>query len=270
MTQVISVVSSKGGSGKTTTVLNLGVALAERGRKVVVVDLDPQGAIGLALDRPDSEWPGLAEHAVEGRPLAELIVSTRLAGFALLPRGRLDPIDTCTYEAFLHSSGKVRDVVSALSPGRDFVLLDTPSGLGAITRAALAASDWVLMPLQAEPMALRSVGQTLRVIEHVSGEENPGLKLLGILPTMVQLREEASFNVLRTAWSQLAGVLENAVPRASAFLKASEAGLPVGFMPGRVSPEARRFELVAIEVETLIAESGGAGEVEERPKRELL
>lgn len=270
MTHVISVVSSKGGSGKTTTVLNLGVALAEKGRKVVVVDLDPQGAVGLALDRPDAEWPGLAEHAVEGRPLSGLLVETRLSGFSLLPRGRLDPIDTCSYEAFLHSSGKVREVVSSLSAGRDFVLIDTPSGLGAITRAALAASDWVLMPLQAEPMALRSVGQALRVVEHVSSEENTRLKLLGILPTMVQLREESSFNVLRTAWSRLAGVLENTVPRASVFLKASEAGLPVGFMPGRVSPEARRFELIAIEVETLIAEAGGTGEFDERPKRELL
>jgi len=126
------------------------------------------------------------------------------------------------------------------------------------------------MPLQAEPMALRSVGQALRVIEHVSSQENPRLKLLGILPTMIQLREEASFNVLRTAWSRLAGVLENAVPRASIFLKASEAGLPVGFMPGRVTPEARRFELIAIEIETLIAEAGGTGEADERPKRELL
>lgn len=270
MTHVISVVSSKGGSGKTTTVLNLGVALAEMGRKVVVVDLDPQGALGLALDRPDAEWPGLAEHAIERRPLAEVLVETRLAGFSLLPRGRLDPIDTCSFEAFLHSSGKVREVVGALSAGRDFLLLDTPSGLGAITRAALAASDWVLMPLQAEPMALRSVGQALRVVEHVSGEENPRLKLLGILPTMVQLNEEASFNVLRAAWSRLAGVLENAVPRAPIFLKASEAGLPVGFMPGRITPEARRFGLIAIEIEALIAEASGAGDVDERPKRELL
>ncbi|HPA52141.1 MAG TPA: ParA family protein [Thermoanaerobaculia bacterium] len=270
MTHVISLVSSKGGCGKTTTALNLGVAFAERGRRVVVVDLDPQGAVGLALDRPDGEWPGLAEHVIEGRPVAGLVVETRLPGFCLLPRGRLDPVDTCSYEAFLHSSGKVREVVRELSAGRDYVLLDTPSGVGAISRAALAASDWALLPLQAEPLALRSIGQALRVIEHVSREENRDLRLLGILPTMVQVRDEASFNVLRTAWARLGGVLESVVPRAPVFLRASEAGLPVSFLAGRVTPEARRFEQIVIELETLIAESAGGGEVDERPQRDLL
>lgn len=270
MTHVLSLVSSKGGTGKTTTALNLAVALAERGRTVLLVDLDPQGGVGLSLARGDTEWPGLAEHVIASRPLAEVVVASKLPGLSILPRGRLDPVDTCSYEAFLHSSGKVREAVSALSPGRDFVVIDTPSGLGMITRAALAASHSALMPLQAEPLALRSIGQALRVIDHVGREENPGLGLLGILPTMVQLKDEVSFTVLRTAWCQLANVLENAIPRASVFLAASEAGLPVGYLGGRTPPEARRFELLAIEVETLVAERAGAAAPEGRARRELV
>ncbi len=270
MAHVISLVSSKGGSGKTTTALNLAVALAERGRRTLLVDLDPQGAVGLALARGDAEWLGLADHIGQGVPLEQAIVQTKLPALAILPRGRLDPVDTCQLEAFLHSSARVKEVVEAAAEGRDYVLLDTPSGLGMITRAALAATDFALVPLQAEPLALRAIGQALRVLEHVRREENPRLRLLGILPTMVVLQDETSFGVLGTAWSHLAGVLENAIPRSSVFARASELGLPVGFLAGRTPPEARRFELLASEVERVIADSGAAGEADEKQQRQLV
>jgi chromosome partitioning protein len=270
MAHCISLVSSKGGTGKTTTALNLAVALAEQGRRTLLVDLDPQGAIGLALARADAEWVGLAEHVTQSEPLDRLILQTRVPTLSLLPRGRLDPVDTCAFESFLHSSERVKQVVQQVAEGRDYVIVDTPSGLGMITRAALAASNFVLLPLQAEPLALRTIGQTLRVIDHVRREENPGLRLLGILPTMVQLQDETSIGVLGAAWSKLGGVLENAIPRSPVFSRASELGVPVGFLAGRTPPEARRFALLATEIESTIAEMLGTGEADERAQRQLV
>jgi chromosome partitioning protein len=253
MAHVISLVSSKGGTGKTTTALNLAVALAEAGHRTLLVDLDPQGAVALALAKGDTEWTGLAECLLGSEPVEQTIMQTKLPTLQILPRGRLDPVDICTYETFLNSNAKIRDLVSEVASSRDYVLLDCPSGLGMITRAALAASDFALVPLQAEPLALRSVGQTLRVIDHVQKEENPKLKLLGLLPTMVELNEDTSLGVMSTIWSSFSGVLDTCVPRARIFLKASEQGLPVSFLTRRHAPEARRFALLAAEIEGLIA-----------------
>ncbi len=271
MTHVIALATSKGGTGKTTTALNLSVTLADRGRRTVLVDLDPQGAIGLALARSDTEWSGLAEHLLGAESLDEVLVATKIPTLKILPRGRLDPVDVCRYEQYLHTTDAVATVIQELCEDRDYVIVDNPSGLGMITRAALAVSDFVLAPLQAEPMALRSFTQLLRVIDHVRQEENPRLQLLGVLPTMVRLDQEPSLNVMSTVWSEIDGVLETVIPRADVFAEASELGLPVAFLSGKTPPEARRFDLLASELEAAISElSDAQGGFDEKPQRELL
>ncbi len=271
MAHVISLVSSKGGTGKTTTALNLAVALAERGRRTVLVDFDPQGSIGLSLAKGEGEWTGLAEVLLAGLPLDQVLVQTRVPALSILPRGRLDAVDVREYEILLNSPAKLADLVAQLGDGRQYVIVDCPSGLGIVTRAALASSGFALVPLQAEPLALRAVGQVLRVIDHVQKQENPALRLLGILPTMVELRKDTSLNVMGTVWAELAGVLDTAIPRGEAFARAIELGLPVSFMGGRTPPEARRFEILADEIERLIAElTGAAGEDHEKVQRQLV
>ena len=196
MAHVISLVSSKGGTGKTTTALNLAVALAERGRRTVLVGFDPQGSIGLSLAKGEREWTGLAEVLLAGMPLDSVLVQTKMPALPILPRGRLDAVDVREYEILLNSPARVAELVAQLAADRQYVIIDCPSGLGIITRAALASSGFALVPLQAEPLALRSIGQVLRVIEHVRQQENPSLRLLGLLPTMVELcRALAGFAV---------------------------------------------------------------------------
>lgn len=271
MAYVISLATSKGGTGKTTTALNLAVAMAEKGRRTVLVDLDPQGSVGLSLARGDTEWSGLSEFLLGSATIEQVTVQTKVPTLAILPRGRLDPVDTREYEILLNSPAKLSELIGELSRNRDYVILDCPSGLGLITRAALAMSSFVLAPLQAEPLALRSIGQILRVIDHVQKQENPALRLLGILPTMVELRRDTSLNVMGTVWSELSGVLETVIPRAEAFARASELGLPVSFMGGRIPPEARRFELLVDEIERVIADlSGTTGEADETLQRQLV
>lgn len=271
MTVRIAVVSQKGGVGKTTVALHLAVALAERGRRTLLADLDPQGAVGHALAVGETAWSGLAERLVRAVDTEQAVVRTRTQNLSLLPRGRLDPVDAARYEEALRAPGRLESILIEAESGQDYVLLDCVSGLGPIPRAALAVADFALVPLQAEPLALRSVGQLLRVLEHVAEDENPRLRLLGLLPTFVDLRGDVGAEVMGQVWAGFGGVLETSIPRAETFGEASLRGLPVGFLAGRVRPEARRFELLALEIEQRIAVTlDTEGAADEQPERALI
>lgn len=271
MKNVIAVVSQKGGVGKTTVALNLAVAFAEKGRRVLLVDVDPQGGVGLSLARQDTALAGLAEVLVGAAQLDQALLPTKLDNLTLLARGRLDPIDVPQFEHALGANHRLAALLTTLKSRFDLVIVDTPAGLGLPTRAALTGADFVLLPVQAEPLGLRSLQQALRVLEHVRAKENPRLTLLGILLTMVELRREGSREVAESLWTGFEGVLETMLPRAEVFLAASHKGLPVAFMAGAVSPEARRFELLAGELEALINTLEGThGPAEARVERQLL
>lgn len=252
----IAIASPKGGAGKTTVSLNLALAFAEKGRRTLLVDLDPQGGIGHSLGRGDAQLGGLAELILETTDAPSAVMRTKLPTLSLLPRGRLRAIDVPAFEDALRTPGVLEGALLDTETGIDLVILDTPSGLGMPTRAALAVASHVLVPLQAEPLALRSMGQILEVIEHVRENENPGLQLLGILPTMVAREKTASLDVLLTVWNDFGAVLETSIPRSDVFLDASAKGLPVGFLAGAPSPEARRFDLLADEIESILMRLG--------------
>ncbi len=268
MAKRIVVASQKGGSGKTTVCLNLAVALAEHRRRTLLVDLDPQGGISHSLAKAETEWLGLAEYLMRQVPATDAVVETKLPGLSILPRGGLDARDVVEFEKAMHAAGVLRSALDAFDADFEYTIVDTPSGLGMITRAALAATDYVLVPLQAHSLAMRSVTQLLRVVEQVQSDENPRLELLGFLPTMVELQVPESLDVMTAAWSTLAGVLDTAVPRSPIFATASHAGLPIAFLGGAPRPEARRFEHLAIELETRL--STGMGGDDEQPRRELV
>jgi len=271
MARRLVVASQKGGVGKTTVALNLAVALAEMGRQTLLVDADAQGGVGLALAKGDTELQGLAELLMRQVSPEEAALPTQLPGLRLLPRGRLDPTDVASYEQELSAPGALADVLDAVDPGLDIVVIDTPAGLGRVTRAALAASRYVMLPFQTESLALRSLVQALRVIEHVQSQENPQLQLLGILLTMVDKSSPVALGVVGEIWGDFPATLETIVPRAEVFGRASAAGVPVSFLAGAASAEARRFQLIAEELEGRMDRLEGKETRDEaQPPRRLL
>ena len=272
MARRLVIASQKGGVGKTTVALNLAVALAERGRRTLLVDLDPQGGIALALAKGDTELPGLAELLMGQAEPREAVYPTKLEGLSLLTRGRLDPADAVEYEQALFAPGTLESALARTEGDADVVVLDTPAGLGLVTRAALGVSDFVMLLLQTEVLAVHSLHQALRVVEHVRGTDNPRLHLVGILATMVYKAVPGTLSILGEMWNGFPGVLETVMARSEAFAVASGNGVPVAFLSGQTNPEARRFEVLADELEARMNRLVGTTERvdEAQPVRQLL
>ncbi|MCC7073707.1 MAG: ParA family protein [Deltaproteobacteria bacterium] len=247
--RVVTVASQKGGVGKTTLALNLAHAMARRGWRILVIDTDPQGAVGLSLSSKLAAAPGLAEVVTERRALEEVLVTTRLPGLSLLPVGQVPPQDTHGFGSYLADGRALRRIVDELAGRFDVVFFDTPSGFQGITLGAMRASTHVLSPVQAEPIAARSLTQLLEVVGALR-DEGLHLELAGLVLVMLQMRQSASLGVADELWGQLGDlVLQTTIPRDVAFLDASAAGVPVGLLGRRPPLVASTFDQLATEVE---------------------
>jgi chromosome partitioning protein len=180
--QVIALANQKGGVAKTTTTLNLGVALAERGRSVLAVDLDPQSNLTMSqgID-PDDVDRSMFDVLVHKTPILEVITSREIDL-------AVSSIDLAGAELALSSMiGRERALQKALLPVRadyDYILIDTPPSLGLLTINALTAADSVIVPVQCEYLSLRGLIQLENTLTMIRDNLNPDVRIQGILPTM--------------------------------------------------------------------------------------
>jgi chromosome partitioning protein len=230
MGRVLSVVSQKGGVAKTTTAVNLAAAFARRGLKTLVIDTDPQGAVryGVGLRR-GHETAGFDDYLRGERSLREVILPTALPWMRVILAGTVS--DTSDHSAFTRQVGESSVLADLLAIARErchVVVVDTPPGLGAITRRVLAASQHVVVPLQCEPLALQTTPQILRAIQELIGE-NDELTLEGLLLTMYEAGNPASERVRHYVHEHLPRhlVFDVRIPRSSAAADAFAAGQPV-------------------------------------------
>jgi chromosome partitioning protein len=184
--QVIAFANQKGGVAKTTTTLNLGVALAERGKRVLTVDLDPQSNLTMSqgLD-PEELERSMFDVLVHKTPIEEIIVS-REVDLAV------SSIDLAGAELAMSSMiGRERALQKSLLPVRsnyDYILIDTPPSLGLLTINALTAADGVIVPVQCEYLSLRGLIQLENTLAMIRENLNPDVRIKGILPTMFDAR----------------------------------------------------------------------------------
>ena len=247
----LAIASQKGGVGKTTTALNLSFALSRRGWKTLLVDCDPQGAIGLSLSGPIESSPGLAEIVAGSLDFESARLSTREDGFSILPMGGIAVRDTQAFGSRLRQGGFIAKLVESSRGHFDVMVFDTPCGFGAVTMAVLEVVDHLLCPLQAEPLAMRSSLQILEVVAELR-EEEATIEGLSFLLTMLQTRLGDSLSVAQEAWSQfpVGLVLETTIPRDPVVLKANAAGVPLGLLSRHAPPLAAVFDQLAMEMET--------------------
>ncbi len=225
MGRVIAVANQKGGVAKTTTVASLGVALTELGRRVLLVDLDPQACLTFSLGL-DPEQLDLSVHDVMlGRVSAAVAIVSTADGPALLP----STIDLAGAEPMLlMRTGReyiLRTALEEVSDSYDDILLDCAPSLGVLTINALTAADELLIPLQCETLSHRGVGQLLDTVADVQRLTNPKLKVRGVLPTLYDGRTTHAREVVADVAGRYGlAVLDPPIPKSVRFAEAPAAG----------------------------------------------
>lgn len=253
--RVLAVANQKGGVGKTTTTVNLGAALARRGHRTVVVDLDPQGnltaALGLTLDEELSVYDAL----VDGEPLAAVIRETQTPDLLVCPS---DPslsgadLELASDETDpQRRASRLRECIAAYAgtePAVSFVLLDCPPSLGLLTVNALVAADAVLVPMQCEYFSMQGLARLLDTVERVAAAWNPGLDVAGVLFNMVDRRTNLTRQVIEQVRREFgARVFASEIPRSVRLAEAPSYGVPLQSHDPR-SPASGIYSELAAEV----------------------
>ncbi len=229
MGKTIAIANQKGGVGKTTTAINLGACLAELGKEVLLVDVDPQGntTSGLGFNRADIDhcvYDLLLGNASPGEVLKE----TFLKGFFLVPATiRLAGAEV-ELVSMVGRENRLKEAMKLLDRDFDFILIDCPPSLGLLTLNALAWATDVLVPIQCEYYALEGLGQLTNTLNMVRNFLNPSLKLFGVLLTMFDARTVLSQQVeeeVRRVFKEK--VFRTVVPRNVRLSEAPSHGLPI-------------------------------------------
>lgn len=244
MSKVLAVANQKGGVAKTTTVVSLGAALADKGLSVLVVDLDPQGCLTFSMGHdPDKLTISIHDVLLGEGTLAEVLLDTD-DNVTLLPA----TIDLAGAEALLlMRPGReyaLKRALKTVEEDYDVIIIDCPPSLGVLTLNGLTAADEVVVPLQCETLAHRGVGQLLRTVTEVQQITNPDLKLLGALPTLYDARTTHSRDVIADVSDRYdLPVLAPPIPRTVRFAEASASG--VSLLAGRKSKGAQAYRDLA-------------------------
>ncbi len=227
--RVLAVANQKGGVGKTTTAINLGTALAAVNKRVLVVDLDPQGnaSTGLGIDHADRDISAYDVLMGEAT-LGEGLVATAVPGLHVLPA----VVDLSGAEVELANAERreyrLRNALAGGLAGYDYVIIDCPPALGLLTVNALVAADSILVPLQCEFFALEGLSQLLRTVERVRRHLNPTLEMLGVVLTMYDKRNNLSHQVAADVRGHMGGIVyDTVIPRNIRVSEAPSHGKPV-------------------------------------------
>ena len=232
--QIISVINQKGGVGKTTTVINLAAGLAQKEKKVLIIDLDPQGnaTTGLGLSNLENSGETIYGILNGSKLISEVIKKTNFKNLDIVTSNvDLSGLEVETAgdnrRAFI-LKGELTAYLNDSSAVYDYILIDCPPSLSLLTVMALVSSDSLLVPLQAEFFALEGLTQLMKTIERIKVSLNPKLKIRGILLTMFDKRNKLSSQVEKEARDFFNDkVYQTVIPRNVRLSEAPSHGMPV-------------------------------------------
>lgn len=249
MGRVIAVANQKGGVGKTTTAINLSACLAEKGQKVLAIDMDPQGNMssGLGLDK-DSIDRTVYDIIIGESNVEEVLQKEVLENIDILPAN----IDLSAAEIELIGIDDkeyiIRNAIGAIKDQYDFIIIDCPPSLNMLTVNAMTTADTVLVPIQCEYYALEGLSQLIHTVNLVRERLNPNLQIEGILFTMYDARTNLSMQVVENVKNNLnLKIFKTVIPRNIRLAEAPSYGLPINLYDPK-STGAESYMALAKEV----------------------
>lgn len=229
MVKVIAIANQKGGVGKTTTAVNLSACIAELGKKVLLIDIDPQGnsTSGLGFNK-SSIKQSVYDALVNEVPVEQIIVDTQISTLKLLPATIQLAGAEIELVSIMSRETRLKKVIEKIKYAFDYVLIDCPPSLGLLTINSLTASNSVLVPIQCEFYALEGLSQLMNTVTLVQKNLNPSLTLEGVVLTMFDARTNLSIQVVDEVKSHFRHkVYQTIIPRNVRLSEAPSHGKPV-------------------------------------------
>ncbi len=226
MAKVISVVNQKGGVGKTTTTVNVAAFLAELGKMVLIIDMDPQGnaSSGLGVNRSEVKH-GIYEALAKQKHISDTILDTNHVGLRIAPATQNLAGASVELVSVENREFQLRELLSEIRHGYDYILIDCPPSLGLLTVNSLVAADQLLIPVQAEYYALEGLGQLLETVKLVQTHIHPDLQVLGAVLTMFDKRTKLSTEVMNELYKYFPNnIFRSVIPRTIRLAEAPSFG----------------------------------------------